>query len=153
MLYENNLNSTESILNKSNSKWKNMMKEMQEMDDDITNEMQVKTRLIQINNEEAKNKNNFIMIILGSFSSFFIGLFGWIAYMSGKISKQNLFFIFILSAFVFVFLSVVLNTGMLEKLKKYSEEIKNILLEGGDDLNLKAIEWTDENCDCSGRDN
>ena len=142
-----------SLLRRSNAEWKNMMDQMHQFDKDVTNQMQVKTRLAEINNEEAHHKSHFIMVILGAFSSFFIGLLAWVGFMSGNISMSTMMGMFVLSAIVFLVIAVGLNTYAWKKFKKYSKKIQKKVVHEGDKLNLDALQWVDDNCDCPDDDN
>lgn len=136
------------LLRNSNTEWKTMMDQMHDVDKEITNQMQVKTRLVEINNEEARNKNHKIMVILGAFSSLFIALLGWVGYMSGNISINTMFGMFGLAAIVFIIIAIGLNKYAWKKFKKYSDKLEKEIIREGDKLNLDALQWVDDNCDC-----
>ena len=137
-----------SLLRKSNTNWKNMMDQMHDFDKEITNQMQVKTRLAEINNDASRYKSHVILVISGAFSAFFIGLFAWVGYMSGNISMSTMVGLFILATAVFIIIAIGLNTYVWKKFKKYSDKLKKDIVHEGDKLNMAALEWVDDNCDC-----
>lgn len=141
-----------SLLRRSNAEWKNMMDQMHQVDKDVTNQMQVKTRLAEINNEEARRKNHLILVIIGAFSSFFIALLAWVGYMSGRISMSTMMGMFVLSAIVFIIIAVGINTYVWKKFKRYSKKLQKEILHKGDKLNIDALQWVDENCNCPNDD-
>jgi len=142
-----------SLLQRSNEAWKNMMAQMHETDREVTQQMQVKTRLAEINNEAARHKSNVIMVITGAFSAFFIGLLAWVGYLSGNISMRTMLGMFVAAVIVFLVFAVGLNKYAVRKFKKFSKKLKKEIIHEGDKLNLAALQWVDDNCNCPDDDN
>lgn len=142
------LQSTE-LIRRSNTEWKNMMDTFEETDEKIKANMQVKQRLAEINNEEVRDKNNTIMVILGSFSSLLIGVFALVGNLSNVITTQTMFLLFLIGIIVFFIFSVGLNKYALQNFEKLSRKLKKEIIHKGDKLNLATLQWVDDNCDCS----
>lgn len=137
-----------TLLRRSNDEWNNMMEQMHETDRQVTNAMQVKTRLAEINNAAARQKSSAIMYILGAFSAVFIGILAWVGYLSGNISMSTMFGMFVLAAIVFFIIAIGLNKYAVKEFKKISDKTEKTIIHEGDKLNLAALQWVDDNCDC-----
>lgn len=144
---------TSDEVRKVNDNWNNLIGQLQETDDYITNDMNVKTRLAEINNESANEKGSTIMIILGAFSSLFISVLAWVGYSSGAISIQTMIGFFVTSIIVFFILAIGLNKYIMKNLKKISDKLEKDIVHKGDELNIQALEWVDSNCDCPDKAN
>ena len=107
---------------------------------------QTKERIIQFNNEEARIKSNKIMVMKGAFSSFFIGLFGYVLRNANVIGDGTYITMLLLSIGTFFSFSFVFNPYTFKKISTY---VKKEITEQGDKLNHAAVQWTDDNCDCS----
>jgi len=142
-----------SLLQQSNESWKDMMDKIHDTDREITQQMQVKTRLAEINNEAARHKGNVIMVITGAFSAFFIALLAWIGYLYGNISMQTMLGMFVVATVVFVIFAIGLNKYAVRKFEKISRKLKKEIVHEGDKLNMAALQWVDDNCDCPDDDN
>lgn len=139
--------STSSIL-KVNNNLENIIGHLSEKDEMIMNNINLKARLVEINNEEARKKNSTIMVILGASVAFFIFVFAIIGYQAGKISTNGMISIIIFGLIVFFILAISLNTYFVKEFKKISNKLEKEIIHKGDELNLQALEWVDENCDC-----
>ena len=139
--------STEEI-RKVNDNWNNLMGQLQEADESITNEMNVKTRLAEINNDAARQKGSTIMIIIGAFSALFISVLAWVGYMAGAISIRTMIGFFVFAMIVFFILAVGLNKYAMKEFRKISNNLEKTIVHKGDELNMQALEWVDSNCNC-----
>jgi hypothetical protein len=135
-------------IQKVNDNWNNLIGQLQEADETITNEMNVKTRLSEINNEASRQKSSTIMIIFGSFSALFISVLAWVGYMAGVISIMTMIGLFFVSMVVFFIFAVGLNKYVMKEFKKISNTLEKDIVHMGDELNIKALEWVDSNCNC-----
>ena len=139
--------STEEI-RKVNDNWNNLMGQLHETDEYITNAMNVKTRLIDINNEASRQKSSTIMIIVGAFFSLFISILAWVGYLAGIVSIMTMITLFFVSLIVFFIFAFSLNKYAVKEFKKISNTLEKNIVNMGDDLNIKALEWVDSNCEC-----
>jgi hypothetical protein len=121
---------------------------MNETDRQVTNEIQVKTRLTEINDDESRQKNSKIMTILGAFSALFIFIGAGVGFFSGNISLSTMFIYLFFGVLVFFILAVSLNKYTVKEFKKISNILEKEILNKGDDINIKALQWVDDNCKC-----
>lgn len=108
-----------------------------------------KERIIHFNNEASRRKGNIITVVIGAFSSFLIALFGYILRSNGVINNNTYFVFLCVSLVSFFSISVLFNKFSLQKFEKISLFVKQEIEKGGDALNVAALEWVDDNCDCS----
>ena len=132
-----------------NNKWNDVIDDMHEMDSQVTNEIQVKARLTELNNDASRQKSNTIMLILNAFLTLFIFVFSWVGYLSGNLSLKSMFIYFFFGILTFIIIALSINKYTLKEFKKISNNIGNGILKAGDKLNISALEWVDDNCDCS----
>lgn len=145
MLFENY---NTDMVNKTKKMYNNFIDNLKQKEEDIDNELQVKARLIEINNEAARKKNSMIMTITGSFVAFSVGIFAWVGFLSGMISRKTLFTLLFLGFCLFFVFSIFLNKYIVKEFKELSGETKDRILKDGNWLNLQALQWVDNNCDC-----
>ena len=141
------VSSTEEM-QRVNNRWNSVIDDMNEMDRQVTNEIQVKARLTEINEDDARQKNKTIMIILGAFLALFIFVFSGVGYLSGKISLQSMFSLFFIGVLVFLIVAIALNKYTVKEFKKISNKLEKEILHKGDELNMNALQWVDDNCEC-----
>ena len=144
-----NFSDTLSIVKKTGKMYNGMINQLKQNSEDIDNELNVKARLIELNNDSAREKNKTIMTIMGSFIALFVGVFAWVGFLSGMIQKHTMFMLLFIAIGLFFVIAVFLNKYMLNKYKELSDEAKKKVLHVGDRLNLEAVQWVDDNCDCS----
>ena len=141
------IDSTDKMQN-VNNRWNSIIDDMNEMDRQVTNEIQVKTRLTEINDDDARQKNSKIMTILGAFSALFIFIGAGVGFFSGNISLSTMFIYLCVGVLVFFILAVSLNKYTVKEFKKISNILEKEILNKGDDINIKALQWVDDNCKC-----
>lgn len=146
MLFENY---NTDMVNKTKKMYNNFIDTLKQKEEDIDNELQVKARLIEINNEAARKKNSMIMTITGSFMAFSVGVFAWVGFLGGMISRKTLFTLLFFGFCLFFVFSIFLNKYAIKEYKELSDETKDRILKDGNWLNLQALQWVDDNCDCS----
>ena len=144
----NRQSQTTKEIRKVNDNWNNLMGELHEADEAITNEMNVKTRLAEINNNSSRQKGSTIMIITGAFSALFISILAWVGYMANAISIRTMISMFVISVIIFFILAIGLNKYAVKEFKKISNDLEKTIIHKGDELNIKALEWVDSNCKC-----
>ena len=137
-----------TLLRRANDEWNDMMGQMHETERQVTNSMQVKTRLAEINNAAARQKSSAIMYILGAFSAMFISILGLVGYLSGNVSASSMFGSFVIALIVFFVIAIGFNKYAIKEFKKISDKTEKIILHEGDKLNMDALQWVDDNCDC-----
>jgi hypothetical protein len=145
------VSSTEEM-QRVNSRWNSVIDDMNEMDRQVTNEIQVKARLTEINEDDSRQKNNTIMLILGAFITIFIFVFSGFGYLAGKISLRNMFILFFVGVLIFLMIAISLNKYTIKEFKK-SNKLEKEILHKGDELNIKALQWVDDNCECPNNSN
>jgi|SaaInlStandDraft_1057018.scaffolds.fasta_scaffold05181_2 hypothetical protein len=139
---------TNKMVNRTNQIYNNMVNKLKQREEDIENELQVKSRLIEINNEAVREKNSKIMTITGSFIAFSVGVFAWVGFLGGMISKNTLFKLLFFGICLFFVMALLLNKYIIKEFKELSDETKEKIQKDGDWVNLKALQWVDDNCDC-----
>ena len=144
-----NFADTLSMVKKTGNMYNSMVNELKQNADDIDSELQVKARLIELNNDAAREKNKTIMTIMGSFIALTVGVFAWVGFLGGMFSRHTMFTLFFVAIILFFVMAVFFNKYMLKEYKELSDEAKKKILHAGDRLNLEAIQWVDDNCDCS----
>ena len=137
-----------SDIRRANNNWESVVGQMHEKDNRISNEIQLKTRLAEINNEDARQKNSTIMVILGSSVAFFIFILAIVGYQAGKISTRGMISLFVIAVIVFFIIAIMWNTHIMKKFGRFSDKLEKEIIHKGDAMNLQALEWVDENCNC-----
>lgn len=116
---------------------------MMKLEQDIS----TKTRLIQINEESAREKNRAVVMIAGSFSALLLVILGVVLYFSDVISISTM-------ATLIIILVVILGIALFvlrqpsKSFTKLIHKIDGELIRQGDQLNQEAVEWVDDNCEC-----
>ena len=85
---------------------------------------------------------------MGAFSAVFIGILAWVGYLAGSISMRTMLGMFVLAAIVFFIVAIGLNKYAVKEFKKISDKTEKTIIHEGDKLNLAALQWVDDNCDC-----
>jgi hypothetical protein len=88
------------------------------------------------------------MTILGAFSALFIFIGAGVGFFSGNISLSTMFIYLFFGVLVFFILAVSLNKYTVKEFKKISNILEKEILNKGDDINIKALQWVDDNCKC-----
>lgn len=144
-----NFTDTLSMVKKTGNMYNSMVNVLKQNAYHIDSELQVKARLIELNNDSARQKNKTIMIIMGSFIALTVGIFAWVGFLGGMISRHTMFTLFFVALVLFFVIAVFFNKYMLKEYSELSKEAKKKILHVGDRLNLEATQWVDDNCDCS----
>jgi hypothetical protein len=118
----------------------NLQDTMSEIDKNISN----KSRLIQINNEAAQKKSKAISTITGLSSIFLFLILGILGYWTKMISLQTAISMIVIGLVIGFIVFYLFRDFP----KKVFDEIEKDLVKEGDKLNLAALQWADENCDC-----
>lgn len=135
-------------IQRANDNWSTIVGQFTEENNRIDQNIQLKTRLSEINNEAARRKNSTIMNILGASAAFFIFVFAIIGYQAGRISIRTMVTLFIVAMVVFFILAIRLNTYAMREFRKISDKLEKEIVHKGNELNIQALEWIDDNCDC-----
>jgi hypothetical protein len=114
----------------------------------IEKDLSTKTRLIQINEQAARQKNRAVVTIAGTSTSVVIAMLAVIFYMAGMITLRTMVTMLVLSVAIVVIFLFVVREQPLKEFTKLSKEIHTGLIKEGDKLNLAALQWVDKNCDC-----
>lgn len=114
----------------------------------IEKDLSTKTRLIQINEEAARQKNRAVITIAGSSASIITSVLAVIFYMAGTISLRTMLSMFIMSVAIIVISLFVVREQPQKEFVKLVKNLDSALVKGGDELNMNALEWVDKNCDC-----
>ena len=146
-MFTNNFDNGIETIQKVNSKWNSIIDNLNETDNLVMNELQVKTRLTEINEEASREKNKIIMQILSSFSVSFIFVFAVVGYLSGKISITTMITLFIIGTIIGIILALAINKYTIKEFKNMSNKLKRVITEEGDKLNAQALNWSN-NCNC-----
>jgi len=142
----NDITLESDIIASSNTYYQKTYNELKKQDDLSKAHYHTKERIIELNNEEARKKSNTIMVMKGAFSSFFIGIFGYVLRNANVINDGTYIAMLLISVGTFFSFSFIFNPYTFKKISNY---VKKEITEQGDKLNLAAVQWADENCDCS----
>lgn len=147
----NNLNSNLSTLDsikKYQAINQKLSSNLMDRKDKIDQVIQTKSRLIDINNESAREKTKATKVIMMGFSSMILLLFSIVGYLSSWFSLQTALVLSVTAVVISVFIVFILRDNPVKEFKKFATELENELIEQGNKLNVKALEWVDKNCDC-----
>ena len=145
--FTNNFDTGIESIQQVNSKWNSIIDNLNETDNLVMNELQVKTRLTEINEEASREKNKTIMQILSSLSVSFIFVFAVVGYLSGKISITTMITLFIVGTIIGIILALAINKYTIKEFKNMSDALKSVITKKGDELNTQASDWAN-NCNC-----
>lgn len=144
----NRSNQSIKKIRSANSYFSKMMSDLHDNEKIITNEMRLKERIIEINNEAYREKSNQIIYITGSFIGFSLFLLAIIGYLSGIFRQGTTFMIIVFGLIAFVIMYLFIERVAGSEFKDISQTLQDKIIHAGDKLNRDALEWVDNNCNC-----
>ena len=138
--------SQESIntIKNANNHFSKMMSDLNDTNKKIEDEMRLKERIIEINNEAYREKSNTITYIMGLSIGFTLFIMAIVGYLS-KIFSTNSTFMLIVFGLISIVVTFLLidRTGAGSKLKDIAQNIQDKIVHKGDRFNRQALEWVD----------